>query len=285
MFVFASRVDTLGLVNMEAMSSGVPVLVPSDAFIAEFVTDGLSAECYEFGPAGLSKAIARILDDPLHAQLLLHQRPARDDRALERGAVQPHMEVVHAERLKSIRRRRGRHLTGRGADLAARRVAADAGRLPERAADAPRAGAARRGSDVLRDPAPRIAARRSTRTRRRCAFLRELADGGATLVMHGLTHRMLGRAWTPARLVSRARLRARAGRVLSLRRRRGRAPAEEGREIFRRAGLESALRGFIPPAWLLSPRGARGRRRAPASSSTRLSPASSIAGARAACRA
>jgi hypothetical protein len=70
MFVFASRVDTLGLVNMEAMSSGVPVLVPSDAFIAEFVTDGLSAECYEFGPVGLSKAIARILDDPLHAQLL-----------------------------------------------------------------------------------------------------------------------------------------------------------------------------------------------------------------------
>jgi len=70
MFVFASRVDTLGLVNMEAMSSGVPVLVPSDAFIAEFVTDGLSAECYEFGGAGLSKAIARILDDPRHAQLL-----------------------------------------------------------------------------------------------------------------------------------------------------------------------------------------------------------------------
>ncbi len=70
MFVFASRVDTLGLVNMEAMSSGVPVLVPSDACIAEFVTDGLSAECYEFGAAGLSKAIARILDDPCHAQLL-----------------------------------------------------------------------------------------------------------------------------------------------------------------------------------------------------------------------
>ncbi len=70
MFVFASRVDTLGLVNMEAMSSGVPVLVPSDACIAEFVTDGLSAECYEFGPAGLAKAIARILDDPRHAELL-----------------------------------------------------------------------------------------------------------------------------------------------------------------------------------------------------------------------
>jgi len=70
MFVFASRVDTLGLVNMEAMSSGVPVLVPADACIAEFVTDGLSAECYQFGASGLARAIARVLDDPSHAELL-----------------------------------------------------------------------------------------------------------------------------------------------------------------------------------------------------------------------
>jgi glycosyltransferase involved in cell wall biosynthesis len=70
MFVFASRVDTLGLVNMEAMSSGVPVLVPSDSSITEFGTDGLSAERYEFGATGLAGAIARILDDPRRAQLL-----------------------------------------------------------------------------------------------------------------------------------------------------------------------------------------------------------------------
>jgi glycosyltransferase involved in cell wall biosynthesis len=70
MFVFASRVDTLGLVNMEAMSSGIPVLVPADAGIAEFVTHGISAECYEFGAAGLRAAIQRILDDPTHANRL-----------------------------------------------------------------------------------------------------------------------------------------------------------------------------------------------------------------------
>jgi glycosyltransferase involved in cell wall biosynthesis len=70
MFVFASRVDTLGLVNMEAMSSGVPVLVPADACIAEFVTHGLSAECYEFGPSGLAAAIGRVLDDPSRAERL-----------------------------------------------------------------------------------------------------------------------------------------------------------------------------------------------------------------------
>jgi glycosyltransferase involved in cell wall biosynthesis len=67
MFVFASRVDTLGLVNMEAMSSGIPVLVPADACFAEFVVKGISAECYDFGTAGLVSAIERVLDDPLHA--------------------------------------------------------------------------------------------------------------------------------------------------------------------------------------------------------------------------
>jgi glycosyltransferase involved in cell wall biosynthesis len=62
-FAFASRVDTLGLVNMEAMASGLPVLVPSDACITEFVTDGQSARFYPFGAAGLADAIAQVLDD------------------------------------------------------------------------------------------------------------------------------------------------------------------------------------------------------------------------------
>ena len=80
-FVFASRVDTLGLVNMEAMSSGVPVLVPADACIAEFVTHGLSAECYEFGAASLAAAIGGVLDDPSRAQrLALGGRQAMVDR-------------------------------------------------------------------------------------------------------------------------------------------------------------------------------------------------------------
>jgi len=67
-FVFASRVDTLGLVNVEAMLSGVPVAVPADACIAEFVINGVSAEFYELGAAGLAAAIGRVLDDPLRAQ-------------------------------------------------------------------------------------------------------------------------------------------------------------------------------------------------------------------------
>jgi glycosyltransferase involved in cell wall biosynthesis len=70
LFVFASRVDTLGLVNMEAMCSGVPVLVPAGACIAEFITDGMSADCYEFGATGLASGIARVLDDPARAARL-----------------------------------------------------------------------------------------------------------------------------------------------------------------------------------------------------------------------
>lgn len=84
------------------------------------------------------------------------------------------------------------------------------------------------------------------------AFLRELADGGATLVMHGLTHRMLGRAWTPVGWF-RGHFFARGqGEFLRCDAADAERRLDRGREIFRRAGLESALRGFIPPAWLLS---------------------------------
>jgi glycosyltransferase involved in cell wall biosynthesis len=80
-FVFASRVDTLGLVNVEAMLSGIPVAVPTDACIAEFVTHGVSAECYELGAAGLAAAIGRVLDDPMRAQRMAAEgRKAMIDR-------------------------------------------------------------------------------------------------------------------------------------------------------------------------------------------------------------
>ena len=84
-------------------------------------------------------------------------------------------------------------------------------------------------------------------------FLRALADGGATLVMHGLTHRMPGRARTPAGWF-RAHLFARGqGEFFRSDAADAARRLDEGRAIFRRAGLERALRGFIPPAWLLSP--------------------------------
>jgi predicted deacetylase len=83
-------------------------------------------------------------------------------------------------------------------------------------------------------------------------FLRALADGGARLVMHGLTHRMSGRALTPDGFL-RAHVFARGQGELF---RAGAADTasrlDEGAGILRRAGLGDAARAFVPPAWLLS---------------------------------
>jgi predicted deacetylase len=84
-------------------------------------------------------------------------------------------------------------------------------------------------------------------------FLRGLADAGATLVMHGYTHRMRGRAWTPMGFV-RGHVFARGqGELLRATADDTSRALDEGRAILRRAGLEPATRAFVPPAWLLSP--------------------------------
>jgi len=84
-------------------------------------------------------------------------------------------------------------------------------------------------------------------------FLRGLEEDGARLVMHGLTHRMSGRAWTPlgffrAHLFARGQGEFHASDAEDANRR-----LDEGAAILRRAGLEHAARSFVPPAWLLSP--------------------------------
>ena len=74
-FVFASRVDSLGLVNLEALASGVPVLVPHGSAIAESLSDGHDALFFPPGPDGLKTALGSLLDDPeLAANLALHGR-------------------------------------------------------------------------------------------------------------------------------------------------------------------------------------------------------------------
>jgi predicted deacetylase len=84
-------------------------------------------------------------------------------------------------------------------------------------------------------------------------FLRGLADAGATLVMHGLTHRMPGRAWGPLGFV-RGHVFARGqGELLRATAAEAARALDEGAAILRRAGLEAATRAFCPPAWLLSP--------------------------------
>jgi predicted deacetylase len=83
-------------------------------------------------------------------------------------------------------------------------------------------------------------------------FLRDLQEGGATLVMHGLTHRMAGRAWTPAGLLLAHVLARGQGEFHGSDAAETERRLDEGQEILRRAGLEQATRAFVPPAWLLS---------------------------------
>jgi predicted deacetylase len=84
------------------------------------------------------------------------------------------------------------------------------------------------------------------------AFLRGLADAGACLAMHGLTHRMPGRAFSPAGII-RAHVFARGqGELYKSDAADTQRRLDEGVALLRRAGLDEATRAFVPPAWQLS---------------------------------
>ena len=87
-------------------------------------------------------------------------------------------------------------------------------------------------------------------------WLRGLARDGATLVTHGLTHRMAGRHLDPwGALWAHAFARGQ-GELFRVGASEAALRLDLARLLLERAGLEDALRGFVPPAWLLS-RGAR----------------------------
>lgn len=84
-------------------------------------------------------------------------------------------------------------------------------------------------------------------------WVRSLVDAGACLCMHGLTHRMTARVrnpwkWALARGFARGQAEFIACKAAECERRLAAA-----QDVFRRAGLEGDVRGFVPPAWLLSP--------------------------------
>jgi predicted deacetylase len=87
-------------------------------------------------------------------------------------------------------------------------------------------------------------------------WLRGLAARGATLVAHGLTHRMRRPAWLPHRALWAYLFAAGQGEFYTASRDESQAWLETIRADFAAAGLAEALEGFVPPAWLLS-RGAR----------------------------
>lgn len=83
-------------------------------------------------------------------------------------------------------------------------------------------------------------------------FLRDLEQQGACIVMHGLTHRMQGRRWSPVGL-AKAHLFARGqGELYAADAADTARRLDQGQDILQRAGLSSATRAFVPPAWLLS---------------------------------
>lgn len=83
-------------------------------------------------------------------------------------------------------------------------------------------------------------------------WLRMLADSGAGMAMHGLTHRMEGRVRNPWRCALAKGFARGQGEFLLSDRNDFARRLDASRAIFRRAGLDEALSGFVPPAWLLS---------------------------------
>jgi predicted deacetylase len=83
-------------------------------------------------------------------------------------------------------------------------------------------------------------------------WLRQLADSEVCLAMHGLTHRMEGQVRNPWQWALAKGFARGQGEFLLSDRNDFARRLEASRAIFRRAGLEEALQGFVPPAWLLS---------------------------------
>jgi predicted deacetylase len=86
-----------------------------------------------------------------------------------------------------------------------------------------------------------------------CAWLREVADAGACLCLHGFTHRMTGRLrgvrqWAWGRGFARGQAEFFLSDAADCTRR-----LDAARAIVNRAGFGNDTHGFVPPAWMLSP--------------------------------
>ncbi len=70
MFTFASSTETQGLVLLEAMQAGTPVVTTAVMGTAEVMADGLGGLVAESDPADFAAKVGRVLDDAvLHARL------------------------------------------------------------------------------------------------------------------------------------------------------------------------------------------------------------------------
>lgn len=80
-FVFPSRTETLGLVLLEAMAAGCPVIAANAGGIPDIVTDGVNG--YLFDPKdeqGAIAAVQRLLADPAERSALRHHARQEAER-------------------------------------------------------------------------------------------------------------------------------------------------------------------------------------------------------------
>ncbi|MCX5746646.1 MAG: glycosyltransferase [Proteobacteria bacterium] len=75
-FVFASTIDTLGLVTMEAMASGISVLVPEGSAITEVVHHGRTGYRYAPNAASLAATLREVLHSPMRETVARNARDA-----------------------------------------------------------------------------------------------------------------------------------------------------------------------------------------------------------------
>lgn len=83
-------------------------------------------------------------------------------------------------------------------------------------------------------------------------WLAKLAGEGAHLVMHGYTHRMMGRCYSPQGLAWAHGFARGQGEFYRCSAAETKLRLDRGRAILEAAGLGQATSSFVPPAWLLS---------------------------------
>jgi len=83
-------------------------------------------------------------------------------------------------------------------------------------------------------------------------WLKGLSRNGVTLVAHGLTHEMTGSLRSPLQFAWAYIFAGGQAEFYNLSAAQARERLARVRALFQAVGLDEALRGFVPPAWLLS---------------------------------
>lgn len=115
-FFLPSRTETLGLVLMEAMAAGCPVVAAAEGGIVDIVQDGVTGHLFDIrNKSGAVSAIRSLLDDPTHRERM-RQQARRDAEqwgwgAATRQLVSFYRAILEREQVlpRQIAARRPRH--------------------------------------------------------------------------------------------------------------------------------------------------------------------------------